>query len=92
MLKEKGITRVLLVTSAMHMPRSVALFEHQGIEVIPAPTDYTVTREGLENLSSLDPQTLLVNLVPNTSSLSLTTNVMKEYIGLMVYRLQGWLE
>ncbi len=92
MLKEKGITRVLLVTSAMHMPRSVALFEHQGIEVIPAPTDYTVTREGLENLFSLDPQTLLVNLVPNTSSLSLTTNVMKEYIGHMVYRLRGWLE
>jgi uncharacterized SAM-binding protein YcdF (DUF218 family) len=39
MLKEKGITRILLVTSAMHMPRSVALFQHDGIEVIPAPTD-----------------------------------------------------
>jgi uncharacterized SAM-binding protein YcdF (DUF218 family) len=91
MLKEKGITQVLLVTSAMHMPRSVALFEHQGIDVIPAPTDYTITREGLENLASLDPQTFLVNLVPNTSSLSLTTNVLKEYIGLFIYKLRGWL-
>ena len=91
MLKEKGITQILLVTSAMHMPRSVALFERQGIDVIPAPTDYTVTREGLANLASLDPQTFLVNLVPNTSSLSLTTNVLKEYIGLFIYKLRGWL-
>jgi len=91
MLKEKGISRVLLVTSAMHMPRSVALFKHQGIDVIPAPVDYTVTDPGLANLASLEPETLLVNLMPNTSSLSLTTNVMKEYIGLFIYRLRGWL-
>lgn len=90
LLNEKGVRRVLLVTSAMHMPRSVALFEHQGIEVIPAPTDYTVTRQGMENLASIDPQAILINLVPNTSSLSLTTNVIKEYIGMIIYRLRGW--
>lgn len=91
MLKEKGITRILLVTSAMHMPRSVALFEHQGIEVIPAPVDYTVTEAGLENAFSLEPETLLVNMMPNTSSLGLTTNVLKEIIGFYTYRLRGWL-
>jgi uncharacterized SAM-binding protein YcdF (DUF218 family) len=90
-LKEKGITRVLLVTSAMHMPRSVALFEHQGIEVIPAPVDYTVTEAGLENTLSLEPGTFLVNLMPNTSSLGLTTNALKEMIGFYTYRLRGWL-
>jgi len=91
MLKKKGVERILLVTSAMHMPRSVALFKKQGIEVIPAPVDYTVTEAGLKNLSSTDPQTLLVNLMPNTSSLSLTTNVLKEYLGMLIYRLKGWL-
>ena len=91
MLKEKGIKRILLVTSAMHMPRSVALFEHQGIEVIPAPTDYGVTEAGWNNFLSLDPLSLLVNLTPNTSSLSLTTNILKEYIGMFVYHLRGWL-
>lgn len=91
MLQEKGIRRVLLVTSAMHMPRSVALFEHQGIEVIPAPVDFTITQDGWENLNAFEPQATLVNLVPNTSSLSLTTNVLKEYIGLLIYRLRGWL-
>jgi uncharacterized SAM-binding protein YcdF (DUF218 family) len=90
-LKEKGIERVLLVTSAMHMPRSVALFEHQGIQVIPAPVDYTLTQQGWDNLNAFDPQATLVNLLPNTSSLSLTTNVLKEYIGLLVYGLRGWL-
>jgi uncharacterized SAM-binding protein YcdF (DUF218 family) len=91
MLKEKGITRVLLVTSAMHMPRSVALFQHDGIEVIPAPTDYTVTEPGMANAGSFSLESFLVNLLPNTSSLSLTTNVLKEYFGLIIYGLRGWL-
>jgi uncharacterized SAM-binding protein YcdF (DUF218 family) len=91
MLKENGVESVLLVTSAMHMPRSVALFEQQGVRVIPAPADFTVTQAGWQNLFSPDPQALLVNLLPNTSSLSLTTNAIKEYIGLLVYGLRGWL-
>lgn len=91
LLQEKGIQRILLVTSAMHMPRSVALFRHLGVEVIPAPTDFTVTQSGWDNLFSPDPQALLVNLLPNASSLSLTTNALKEYLGLFVYRLRGWL-
>ncbi len=91
LLKEKGAKRVLLVTSAIHMPRAVALFKHLGVDVIPAPTDYTVTQDGWDNLMQPDPQALLVNLLPNTSSLGLTTNAMKEYLGLFVYGLRGWL-
>ena len=45
LLEPLGIRRILLVTSAMHMPRSVAIFERQGFEVIPAPTDFLVTQE-----------------------------------------------
>lgn len=32
--------RIMLVTSAWHMPRSVMLFERAGFEVVPKPTDY----------------------------------------------------
>ena len=40
----RGFSRVLLVTSAMHMPRSVAVFKRgcPGIEFIPTPTDFRV--------------------------------------------------
>ena len=91
MLKEKGIQRVLLVTSAQHMPRSVALFRHQGIEVVPAPVDYTVTQAGWDNLFAFDLQTTLVNMVPNVGSMSLTSGILKEYIGMWVYHLRGWM-
>jgi uncharacterized SAM-binding protein YcdF (DUF218 family) len=90
-LKEKGISRIILVTSAMHMPRSIALFEHQGMEVIPAPVDFTITESEWNALFSPNLQTLLINLLPNPSSLGLTTNVLKEYFGMEVYRLRGWL-
>lgn len=35
-----GIRRIVLVTHAAHMPRSVASFEDAGFQVIPAPTAY----------------------------------------------------
>jgi len=83
-LQPKGIQRVILVTSAMHMPRARALFEHQGLEVIAAPTDFTVTQAGWNDLFALNIPNQLINLIPNASSLSLTTNVLKEYFGLLV--------
>ncbi len=90
-LKEKGIRRVLLVTSAQHMPRSVALFRHQGIDVIPAPVDYTVTEVGWQGLFDPNPETILVNLMPSVGSMSLTSSIIKEYIGIWVYHFRGWL-
>jgi len=39
-LKKYGPKKVVLVTSALHMPRSVADFESAGVQVIPAPVDY----------------------------------------------------
>ncbi|MHC1784966.1 MAG: YdcF family protein [Anaerolineaceae bacterium] len=87
-LKENNVKRVLLVTSAMHMPRSVELFRGNGIEIVPAPTDYTVTEQGWYELFHPDLNSFLVNLMPNAGSLSLTTNVMKEYIGMAVYSIK----
>lgn len=91
MLKDNGVQRAVLVTSAMHMPRSVALFAKQGCDVIPYPVDYTITEAGWHALWHPDWQTVVINLLPSSSSLALTTNVMKEYIGYLVYLLQGWI-
>lgn len=91
MLQEKGIRRIILVTSAFHMPRSVALFEHQGLEVIPAPTDFRTTQADWEMLAHGDIRNLLVNLLPGPDNLQIITLALKEYLGILVYRLRGWL-
>lgn len=90
-LEPLGIRRIILVTSAAHMPRSVALFRQQGFEVIPAPTDFRITQSDWEQLKSPNPAVQLLNLIPSAENISQTTGVLKEYFGLFIYRLRGWL-
>ncbi|MBL9076668.1 MAG: YdcF family protein [Planctomycetes bacterium] len=40
LLHTAGVRRVLLVTSAWHMPRAAACFTRQGLTVVPAPTGF----------------------------------------------------
>jgi uncharacterized SAM-binding protein YcdF (DUF218 family) len=90
-LDSKDIDRILLVTSAMHMPRAVRLFEYQGLEVVPLPTDYSVTEKSWQHLWEPDIANQIINFFPNVNNLQDTTVALKEYLGLLVYRLQGWL-
>lgn len=90
-LEEKGIHRIILVTSAVHMPRSVSLFLHQGLEVIPAPTDYYVTQGDLPSLRQGGIPSLLISLLPSSDNLEITSRTLKEYIGIFIYKLLGWL-
>ena len=71
--KRIGKERFILVTSAAHMPRSLALFKKQGLEPIPAPTDFLV-REG----PGPDPG----RFFPHASSLSGVEKAWHEYLGL----------
>jgi len=89
-LRQKGAHRILLVTSAWHMPRSYRLFQAQGLEVIPAPTDFQITYAGWNSLFDPDPRAWLLDLLPSAGSLATTSNMLKEYIGLLVYDLRGW--
>ncbi|HTY53618.1 MAG TPA: YdcF family protein, partial [Candidatus Binataceae bacterium] len=47
-LNTRRIHRVLLVTSAMHMPRAMLVFKHEGIDALPAPADFLVTERDIE--------------------------------------------
>lgn len=56
-LREKGFSRPILVTSAFHMPRSVLNFAKQGIEVVPYPADFwTNQKPRVFHYSRLRPQ------------------------------------
>lgn len=89
-IKQQGISRILLVTSAMHMPRSLRIFQRLGIETIPAPTDFLVTQQELAEPNS-SAIAILLNIVPDADRLGMTTRAIKEYVGTVIYRLRGWL-
>lgn len=89
-LDEQKISgKILLVTSAMHTPRSLLIFQKLGMDVIPAPTDFFITNKDFYQSSSLALKFL--NLLPDVDNLGKTTKALKEYIGIFVYRLKGWL-
>jgi uncharacterized SAM-binding protein YcdF (DUF218 family) len=88
-LDSQGIERrVLLVTSAVHLPRSLAIFQRQGINAIPAPTDFTTIEQESEEITW---QTALLKSLPDAGRLAYSTRALKEYIGIVIYRLRGWL-
>lgn len=91
LLAERGLRRVLLVTSAAHMPRAAGAFRRAGVEVIPAPTGYTATQgdAGISLHSGIT--NFLVSLLPNADNFKTTTRMLNEYLGLLIYRLRGWL-
>ncbi len=89
-LKQNSTGPVLLITSAMHMPRAVDLFRHRGIDIIAYPVDYTVTQSGWEHLFEPVWQTQVINLFPSASNLSLATRALKEILGVLYYRVRGF--
>lgn len=82
---------ILLVTSARHMPRSVRLYEQQGYDVIPAPTDFLVTDADWAFTGSAPLPSQLINLLPDGVYLSYTTEAIREYLGILIYDLRGWI-
>ncbi len=69
----------LLVTSAFHMPRAVGVFRKAGFPVTPWPVDYKTAgneKPGLAEDNALD-------------SLRNTTLGIREWIGLVAYRMAG---
>jgi len=74
-LAEQGVNRILLVTSAYHMPRAKGLFQAPGLEVIPVATDHEVLSRPLWR-----------DLLPETSALDGSGRAIKEIVGHLVGR------
>jgi uncharacterized SAM-binding protein YcdF (DUF218 family) len=75
LLQRDGISTVLLVTQAWHMPRAVLAFAASGLTVIPAPTMFTVV--------SSEPRTFL----PGIGAFRNAYFALHEYLGIGWYRL-----
>lgn len=72
--QQVGSDLIALVTSASHMPRSVALFKQAGVNLIAAPTDYLVQ----EN-KGWSPRDLFPNADSDTVLQS--ERIIYEYLG-----------
>ncbi|NVJ21452.1 YdcF family protein [Myxococcus sp. AM011] len=79
-IRERGWKRLLLVTSAAHMPRAAGCFAAVGLrpDTLPVDARMPATRPGR------------LSWVPRASSLSQSTDVLRELAGRVVYRLRGW--
>jgi uncharacterized SAM-binding protein YcdF (DUF218 family) len=75
---KRGYQQVILVTSAYHMRRSVFCFERNGMTVIPAPTDYKCDRGRSYSF---------LCLLPAVAHLGTSCLALREYIGLLSYRI-----
>jgi uncharacterized SAM-binding protein YcdF (DUF218 family) len=71
--------RIILVTSAFHMKRSVALFRKQGFDVVPAPTGYLALPRPLS----------WYTYIPSSVGLATSSVALSEYISFAWYSLQG---
>lgn len=76
LLSRKGWRRYLLVTSAVHMPRSMLVFAARAPEPVPAPGDFSL---GGVDLNPLD-------FFPSESAARRLFITLHEYAGLANYR------
>ena len=85
--EQQGIKSILLVTSAMHMPRAMGVFEHLDIDVVPAPTDFYYT----VGTKPVGWQGKLWQFIPTWKGLAATSDAIHEYLGIVYYRWKGWI-
>ena len=81
LLRERGVQRILLVTSAFHMRRALPLFENEGLDVVPAPTDF----------QRLADSGFVPGWLPGVGNLARSSEALHEIIGYWFYRWRGWL-
>lgn len=82
LLNDRKLDRVLIVTSALHMPRAMGVFRKQGVDSVPAgsPPQIVVPDDPAFSF-----------WLPDARVLSASRSIVKEYVGMLVYWLRGWL-
>jgi uncharacterized SAM-binding protein YcdF (DUF218 family) len=73
--------QLVLITSAAHMYRAAAAFRKQGLFPQPYPVDFQTNGEDSD----------LFDFIPSVRALDVMTEVVHELVGLVMYRLQGYI-
>lgn len=69
-------SRILLVTSARHLPRALPVFDKAGLTALPAATDHAWRPDRPFALSAV---------LPSASALALSTSIWHEWLGRIWY-------
>jgi uncharacterized SAM-binding protein YcdF (DUF218 family) len=72
----------LILTSALHMRRSIGCFKKEGVEFTPVSVDF------LREDDQWSPQFFLI---PDTTVVMYWEGMLKEWVGWLVYRVKGYL-
>ena len=81
LINKMGCGAPLLVTSAAHMKRSLAVFENLGITALPVSADVRVVNR---------PAYTPFDFLPDAKALKMTNDAIQEWIGQWFYKMQGW--
>lgn len=81
LIKEGGMRKVLLITSAFHIPRAVKTFQKAGISVVPFGVQFISNPKRGYNVADF--------VIPSSEALYHFDALMKEWVGYMVYRITG---
>jgi uncharacterized SAM-binding protein YcdF (DUF218 family) len=79
-MEKRGWYRIILVTSAFHMPRAMWLVKKEQIDAIPFPADLEAGSH-----HPLD----LTDLLPQARWLEKSETAIREWIGITYYRVAG---
>ena len=82
LLKNQPHAKLLLVTSALHMPRAQATFKRLEMSIIPA---------GVAPQIVMPDDDALNIWLPHARSLEASRTILKEYLGSLGYWLRGWI-
>jgi uncharacterized SAM-binding protein YcdF (DUF218 family) len=77
---ERGLSRLLLVTSAFHVPRALGCFRAVGLSVDTLPVDYR----------SYDPGRFSGSLLPRANHLERSEMALREWFGRGIYWARGY--
>ncbi len=78
--RARGLTTVLVVTSAFHIPRSIDCFRAVDMTVDVLPVDYRAAPLGGRELE----------LLPRSGELAVSSRALRELLGRVVYRVVGF--